>query len=89
MKPMHRTLVVAILVGTAVGLAGCGSPEPVHTVEWYQSHDKARTAQIEKCKANPGEERATPNCINANKAAFLVDAHADPAPLEPVEFHFD
>ncbi|MFM2281206.1 MAG: hypothetical protein RLZZ444_3437 [Pseudomonadota bacterium] len=56
-----------VLVVTAV-LAGCGENTPVQTVDWYKAHDTERKAMIAKCKANPGELAASPNCINAQQA---------------------
>ena len=50
-------------------LAGCGENTPVQTVDWYKEHEAERTAMIAKCKANPGELDASPNCINAVTAA--------------------
>lgn len=64
MKKLALSLVVAAV------LAGCGeTSEPVQSVDWYKAHEAERTAMIAKCKANPGELAAAPNCINATQAA--------------------
>ena len=63
MKKLALSLVVAAI------LAGCGENTPVQTVDWYKAHEAERTAMIAKCKANPGELDASPNCINAVTAA--------------------
>ncbi|MDP5803687.1 EexN family lipoprotein [Pseudomonas aeruginosa] len=63
MKKLALSLIVAAV------LAGCGENTPVQTVDWYKAHEAERTAMIDKCKANPGELSASPNCINATKAA--------------------
>ncbi|WP_194704410.1 EexN family lipoprotein [Xanthomonas phaseoli] len=62
MKKLSIVLVVAAV------LAGCGESTPVQTVDWYKAHDTERKAMIAKCKANPGELAASPNCINAQQA---------------------
>ena len=60
----------AILFVVAVALlAGCDEKETAQTVDWYKAHEAERTAMIAKCKANPGELDASPNCINAVTAA--------------------
>jgi len=61
-----KTLSIALVV--AAVLAGCGENTPVHTVDWYKAHDTERKEMIAKCKSNPGELAASPNCINAQKA---------------------
>lgn len=63
MKKLSITLVVAAV------LAGCGENAPVQTVDWYKIHEAERSVMIAKCKANPGELNASPNCINAVTAA--------------------
>ena len=68
MKKFSIALVVAAV------LAGCGENTPVQTVDWYKAHEAERTAMIVKCKANPGELDASPNCINAERAESLADA---------------
>ena len=67
MKKLSIVLIVAAV------LAGCGENTPVQTVDWYKAHDTERKAMIAKCKANPGELAASPNCINANRAETVVD----------------
>lgn len=62
MKKLSIVLVVAAV------LAGCGENTPVQTADWYKAHDTERKAMIAKCKADPGELAASPNCINAQQA---------------------
>ncbi len=57
----------AVLLVVAI-LAGC-EQETVRTVDWYKEHTVERQAKLEECRANPGEMRDTPNCINAMQAA--------------------
>lgn len=59
----------AFLFLAAVALAGCKESTPVQTVDWYKENTPERLAMLEKCKANPGELAASPNCINAKTAA--------------------
>lgn len=63
-----KKLSIVLAVAAAV-LAGCGENTPVQTVDWYKANEAERTAMIAKCKANPGELAASPNCINATTAA--------------------
>lgn len=58
-----------LLLAAAVTLVGCGEKEPVQTVDWYKANTPERLAMLEKCKANPGQLAASPNCINATTAA--------------------
>lgn len=60
---------LSLLLVVAVVLAGCGDNTPVQTVDWYKAHEAERTAMIAKCRTNPGELDASPNCINATTAA--------------------
>ncbi|WP_338880029.1 EexN family lipoprotein [Achromobacter veterisilvae] len=62
-----KKLFIALCV--AAFLAGCGENTPVQTVDWYKTHEAERSTMIAKCKANPGELNASPNCINAVTAA--------------------
>lgn len=59
-----------ILMAAAVALilVGCGSEEPVQSVEWWKAHPTERASMMKKCMDNPGELAATPNCLNASKA---------------------
>jgi hypothetical protein len=68
---MKKLTVSLVLVGTLSVLAGCKQekpPEVVQTVDWYKANKAERVAVLEKCKANPGELAATPNCVNASRA---------------------
>lgn len=58
-----KKLVLTLFV--AATLAGCDQNETVQTVDWYKAHDAERTAMVSKCRNNPGESDASPNCINA------------------------
>lgn len=61
-----RTIFTSI--AAAVTLCGCGEKTPTQTVEWYKNNDAERKAMIGKCKDNPGELAASPNCVNAQQA---------------------
>ena len=66
------------LACTIVTLMGCGNKEPVQTVDWYMANEAARKAVIQQCNSNPGELRATPNCINATAAAHQLQYKVPP-----------
>ena len=82
-----KKLSIALVVATV--LAGCGENTPVQTVDWYKAHEAERTAMIAKCKANPGELAASPNCINAKTAAnhLTVEkrSYPDLTPFNPLK----
>lgn len=67
MKRLALSLVVAAV------LAGCGENTPVQTTDWYKAHDKERREMLAKCKSNPGELAASPNCANARSAQSQID----------------
>lgn len=53
-------------------MANAADSEQTMTVEWYKTHKIERVEKIAECKNNPGELSATPNCINAQKAANAI-----------------
>jgi hypothetical protein len=62
---------VSAAVCAVLVLAGCSqatSPEAVHPVSWYVSHDAERTARLQRCKDNDGTEGGSPSCMNAQAA---------------------
>ena len=59
---------LSIVLAIAALLAGCGENTPVQTVDWYKTHDAERKEMLAKCKNNPGELAASPNCLNAQQA---------------------
>jgi hypothetical protein len=63
----------ALLFFAAIALVGCKDNDPVQTVDWYKAHAPKRAAMLAKCKANPGELAASPNCINASRAETAAD----------------
>jgi len=63
----------AFLFIAAAALTGCNEKDPVQTVDYYKANAPERAAMRDKCKANPGELAASPNCINANRAETAVD----------------
>ena len=67
MKKLVLSLVVAAV------LAGCGENTPVQRADWYKAHVKERLEMLAKCKANPGELAASPNCVNARAAQNQLD----------------
>jgi hypothetical protein len=69
---MKKLTLLLILTSTLTVFAGCKedkSAEVVQTVDWYKTNETARLDVIAKCKDNPGQLAATPNCINAITAA--------------------
>lgn len=83
---MKTWILPSFLVGLAVGLSGCHKPEAVQSVEWYQAHAQERSAKLTECRQNPGELAATPNCMNAERAAALADSHGHSPDLgKPVD----
>ena len=61
-----RRFAVLLLV---LPLAGCfESGEATHTVSDYLADDTLRAGQLAKCRENPGQLAATPNCKNASEA---------------------
>lgn len=59
-------------------LAGCS--ESTQTVEWYKEHEAERKTMLEKCRNNPGDLAASPNCVNARQAQKRLEHSA------PVDF---
>ncbi|ABS70282.1 MULTISPECIES: EexN family lipoprotein [unclassified Xanthobacter] len=50
-------------------LAACFEPgEGTYTVSDYLADDALRAEQLAKCRENPGQLAATPNCENATEA---------------------
>jgi hypothetical protein len=66
-----KGLTTFLLLAASI-LAGCNDKEPVQTTDWYKANTTGRLAMLERCKANPGEFSATPNCINASAAANSI-----------------
>jgi hypothetical protein len=71
---MKASTILMISTVTFFSLTGCEkkATEVVQTVDWYKEHKAERLALLEKCKSNPGELAATPNCINASRAASQI-----------------
>lgn len=67
----------ALLFLAALALTGCKDNDPVQTVDWYMANTPERLAMLEKCKANPGELSASPNCVNATSAQFKSQFSGD------------
>lgn len=74
---MKQASIILVATSFLIGLNGCNDEkkaeadiqaEVVQTVDWYKEHKNERRAVLEKCKSNPGELAATPNCINAAHA---------------------
>lgn len=79
---------LALSLAAAVILAGCGENTPVQAVDWYKAHDVERKEMIVKCKDNPGELAASPNCINAQQAQNEKDlSRRGYLKLPPVDSH--
>jgi len=64
----NAKLLVAVLL--LAGVAGCKDDPAgqVQTVDWYKAHQAERMAMLAKCRDNPGQLAATPNCVNATRA---------------------
>lgn len=64
---MKRTLLVPLI---ALVIVGCNSrvEDTTQTVEWFSKNPNDRKAMLAKCRDNPGELAATPNCVNASVA---------------------
>ena len=73
---MKKNVVMMLAAVAALALAGCKEDKPqevVQTVEWFKEHKAEREAQLAKCKSNPGELAATPNCVNASSPGFDLE----------------
>jgi len=58
-----------------VALVSCSrEPERArHTVEEYRANADLRHAEVQRCDADPGALRNTPDCVNAHMAASFED----------------
>lgn len=68
---MKKFTVLLVVAGALSVLAGCKDEKPVEvvqTVEWFKANKTERADVLTKCRANPGELAATPNCVNASRA---------------------
>lgn len=68
---MKKISILLVMSGTLSLLTGCKDekpPEVVQTVDWYKANKPERMEMLKKCKNNPGELAATPNCMNASRA---------------------
>ncbi|HNW02846.1 MAG TPA: EexN family lipoprotein [Burkholderiaceae bacterium] len=64
---MKRTLLAPLI---SLLMLGCNSrvEDTTQTVEWFSKNPNDRKAMLAKCRDNPGELSATPNCVNASVA---------------------
>jgi len=63
-----RFLFIAV---SALSLASCSNDaQPTHDVQFYLDNPDILKETIEKCRNDPGNLEDTPNCINAEEAAF-------------------
>ncbi len=72
---MKKFTFVLALVSALPVVVGCEKNKPsevVQNVDWYKAHNKERAEMLAKCNANPGELAATPNCVNASRAASAI-----------------
>jgi hypothetical protein len=88
---MNKAVIFLIAAGALSILAGCNEnknnsvvPETVQTVDWYKTHTSERDTVLAKCRANPGETAASPNCINATRADSATTWGAKGAGVKPV-----
>lgn len=86
---MNKFTVLLVVAGTLSMLAGCKEDKPaeevVQTVEWYKAHKTERAEVLAKCKSNPGELAATPNCVNASRADSSTTWSAKGGGISPVK----
>lgn len=85
---MKKFTILLVVAGTLSILAGCKKdevPEVVQTVDWYKAHKVERAEVLTKCKANPGELAATPNCVNASRADSSTTWSAKGGGISPVK----
>nr|BCT99694.1 entry exclusion protein [uncultured bacterium]BCU00308.1 entry exclusion protein [uncultured bacterium] len=88
---MKKLTVLLVVAGTLSMLAGCKEDKPetpaevVQTVDWYKAHKAERAEVLAKCKANPGELAATPNCVNASRADSSSTWSAKGGGVSPVK----
>ncbi|MQB45457.1 EexN family lipoprotein [Rhizobium sp. ICMP 5592] len=62
---MKRLIFLTFLIG----FAGCSKqPEHIYSVDELMADQTLLSDIIAKCRSNPGELRATPNCMNAEAA---------------------
>ncbi len=89
---MKKVTVLLVVAGALSMLAGCKEDKPaavpaevVQTVDWYKAHNSERAEVLAKCKANPGELAATPNCVNASRADSATTWGAKGGGIAPVK----
>lgn len=68
-----KRIILPLIIASA--LAGCKQEqaEVIQSVDWYKENTTERIEQLAKCRASPGEQANTPNCINAEQAESLAD----------------
>lgn len=68
-----KRIILPLIIASA--LAGCKQEqaEVIQSVDWYKENTTERIEQLAKCRASPGEQADTPNCINAEQAESLAD----------------
>ncbi|HVY34461.1 MAG TPA: EexN family lipoprotein [Caulobacteraceae bacterium] len=77
-----------LAVGGLALLAACTPAEPTHDVAYFKAHADERTAQLGRCRNDPGGLGQTPNCVNANRADGEVTsekAWSTPKPASRVQ----
>ena len=69
---MKRVILPLVIAST---LAGCKQEQAavIQSVDRYKENTTERIERLAKCRASPGEQADTPNCINAEQAASLAD----------------
>lgn len=85
MKTYLYLLISSVIIsGLLIGLPVMA--ETTRTVDWYKTHSAERSAQLRECRNNPGELRDSPNCVNAARAADLVETSKKQLPVfKPME----
>ena len=85
---MKKISTLLVFAAPLLLLAGCkreNPPEVVQTVEWYKANKTERTEVLARCKSNPGELAATPNCVNAARADTSTTWSARGGGIAPVK----
>lgn len=72
---MKNKIALLLAASILLALTGCNDEkdekpvaEIVQTVDWYKAHKAERAEVLARCRNNPGELAAAPNCINASRA---------------------
>ena len=68
-----RILGVSVLGLLELTACSRGPDAARHTVDEYRADAALRHTQVKRCRQDPGTQRATPDCVNAETAASFED----------------